>query len=43
MTDYVGMIALAIAQDAGLEAIIGRLEGMLDDYRHQRPPFNAWQ
>jgi hypothetical protein len=40
MADYLGMIALALAQEAGLEAIIGRLEGMVEDYRNRRPPFD---
>lgn len=39
LADYAGMLALALAQEAGLETIITRLEGMLDDYRNQRPPF----
>ena len=41
MADYMGMIALALAQEAGLEAIIGRLESMLDDYRNRRAGFDG--
>ncbi|MDR6873567.1 hypothetical protein J2Y55_004594 [Bosea sp. BE125] len=40
LADYTAMLALAMGQQAGLEAIIARMGMTLEDYVHHRPPFD---